>query len=151
MNTAIHLSDDELRLIQLFRALDSETERNELLEKLGRTLLDVRLPGRSVYEFMPQACGIAPDGAIADPSSAAHVIHVALEATGAPLTTLLGSSSRDDAAVVPLFAVAAQQAAQEQGATFDHDESDVRDYLEAWRWELIWAIRRRRRNGTNSR
>jgi len=150
MNTPIHLSDDELRLIQLFRALDSETERNELLETLGRTLLDARLPGRSVYEFMPQACGIEP-GSIADPLSAAHVIHAALEATGTPLTTLLGSSNRDDAAVVPQFTVAAQQAAQERGANFDHDESDVREYLEAWRWELIWAIRRRRRNGTNSR
>ncbi|MEP7314538.1 MAG: hypothetical protein ABI859_18285 [Pseudomonadota bacterium] len=144
MNTPIRLSDDELRLIQLFRALDSDVERHDLLERLGRTLLDARLPGRSVYDFMPQACGIEPSGSIGDPSSVAHVIHAALEATGTPATTLLGSSARDDADLVPQFAIAAQEAAQKQGGTFEHDESAVREYLEAWRWELVWAIRRQR-------
>jgi hypothetical protein len=60
------------------------------------------------------------------------------------VTTVLGSSARDDADVVPQFSIAAQQAARDQGGSFEHDESAVREYLEAWRWELVWAIRRHR-------
>lgn len=134
MKTPFRLSDDELRLIQLFRALDSEPQRGGLLERLARDLFATRYPGRSVYDFMPQACGIDPG----------TVIKSALEATGDPAAALLGTSARDDAQLIPQFAVAAAEAALDEGEDFDHDESALRGYLEAWRWELVWAIRRQK-------
>lgn len=143
MNPSV--TDDEQRLLSLFRSLASEHDRSHLLESLTTKLLDELLPDRSVYDFMPEAAGIEPKGDVHDASSIAHVVYCGITETGDPLETLMGSSARDESEAIPRFSYGADMAATTQGSFFNYRSDCAREYIHAWRWEIVSAIARKRR------
>lgn len=135
------LSDDEMRLIVLFRSLASEVERNETLHKLGVRLFGRHFPDTTVYDFMPEAAGIEPSSSRFDTWTLSYVLYCAIEETGCPLETLFGSSCWDEEQAIPRFIYGAQSAAAKHGGFFVHyDEDFAREYISEWRWELLDAI-----------
>lgn len=136
----VPISDDERRLVCLFRSLASEHERSDLLQSLMAGLLEKLLPDATVYDFMPSAAGIEPTGSIYDTSSIAHILYCGIEETGDPSAVLMGSSRWDEEEAIPRFAYGADQVATEQGSFFNYREEFAREYLQAWRWEIVDAI-----------
>ena len=135
----VPISDDERRLVFLFRSLASEHERSDLLESLTASLLEKLFPDATLYDFMPTAAGIEPTGSIYDTSSIAHILYCGIEETGDP-AVLMGSSHWDEEEAIPRFAYGADRVATEQGSFFNYREDFAREYLQAWRWEIVGAI-----------
>lgn len=141
----LSISDDERRLLSLFRSLSSEHDRSHLLQSLTSQLLEELFPDRSVYDFMPHAAGIEPKGNVDDTSSIAHIIYCGINATGDPSETLMGSSASDEGEAIASFAHGASNAATMQGSFFTYDSTFARDYIREWRWDIVTAIARKRR------
>ena len=139
------ISDDEFRLVSLYRALSSAHARSDLLRAMTSQLLEELLPGRSVYDFMPDAAGFEPRGDILTPGTSAHIIFCGAEATGDPDAVLTGASDWDSTEAVPRFAAGASAEATEQGSWFKFNEAFAREYIEAWRQEIVCALIDKRR------
>jgi hypothetical protein len=146
----MNASDDEVRLISLFRALPSPHSRGEVLQSIASQLLEELLPDSTVYDFMPDAAGFEPRGDIYTPGTSAHIIFCAAEATGDPAAVLLGPSDCDATEAVPRFAAGASAEALEQGSWFRFDEAFAREYIAAWRMEIVRALVEKRRNARSS-
>lgn len=142
MNSKSDLSDDEERLLTLFRALPSCHERSEVLQRITGDLMERFLPNYSVYDFMPDAAGIKPTGSRSDPSSMRYLIYNGIQETGEPTETLLGTADHDEGYHVSLFAYGASQIGLDQGCCFNFDEEFARKYIWVWRWEIVWAIKK---------
>ena len=133
----MELSDDEERLVRLFRCAEPN-ERSEILADLASLLCDRYLPESLP---MPAACGIEPKGwdSANDPESVAYVVAQGIDAAGGQ-EMLFHSSDGDEEHAVPSFAAAAQGAALEQGSFFDFDTTFAREYLREWRFAVVSAI-----------
>ena len=79
------LSDDECRLLRFFRLL-SPIERFEAMGQIGETAMERCIPDRTIYDVMPDAAGVEPEGVeyIHDTYSICHVIYSGIEETGFP-------------------------------------------------------------------
>lgn len=137
------LNDDERRLLRLFRCLSSN-KQSDILSDVGSQAMKDCLPDKSIYELMPAASGIKPEGIeyINDTGSIAHVIYCGIQETGDPEHCLLGSSVSDEEETIPRFVRGAQKAALEQNSFFNYDEDFAREYLNAWRREIVSACKR---------
>jgi hypothetical protein len=107
------------------------------------------IPDRTVYELMPAAAGVKPEGAdyINEPYTVCHVIYSGIQETGDPTECLVGASDRDEAETIPRFVAGADQAATHQGSFFNYDEDFARKYIKAWRWEIVSACEKDRKLG----
>jgi hypothetical protein len=149
VSVATHRDDhvsctDERWLLRLYRALPTDVEREEVLQRIGCALMERYLPGTTIYDLMPIAVGFEPRGSIHDESSAAHIIYCGAEEMVDPRYILLGVSCRDEEAV-SRFARGARNAAMKQGRYFNFDEAFAREYLLSWREEIVEAIERQSR------
>jgi hypothetical protein len=134
------ISDDEWRLLRFFRCL-SPHERSEALKQIGHTAMQRCTPNRSIYDLMPAAAGIEPEGVqhIFEPHSVCHVIWSGMQETGDPDAYLLGTSDWDEDETIPRFVYGADRAATDQGSYFNYDEDFARKYIDAWRFQIVLA------------
>jgi hypothetical protein len=131
-------SDDERRLLVLFRSLESDHERSEILEEIAEGLMKLHFPDASTADFMPKADGLVPDGEIGEPWSSRNNVWEAIEAAGDSRTYLLGSSAWDREHVVPLFLARALRQIDEGFSWYRiPDEAFLGDYLTTWRWSIV--------------
>lgn len=137
------MTDDERRLLSLFRSIPTSAGRGDLLSELCRTLLEHYYPGKTVYDFMPDAAGIEPRGSIHDPHSMAYIICSAAQELGDPDYVLTGSDAFDAEEAIPRFAYGSAKAASEQGNLATWGIEFAATYIRGWRWELVQAIRER--------
>ncbi len=134
------LSDDEWRLLHFFRCLSAE-KQSSVLSDVGAQAIEECIPDKSIYELMPEAAGVRPEGIdyINDKHSIVYVIHCGIEETGDPEHYLLGSSVWDEEETIPRFVRGAEKAALEQNSFFNYDENFAREYINAWRCEVVLA------------
>jgi hypothetical protein len=111
-----HMTDDEWRLVRFFRCL-SPQERSQLLIEAGSRAIERWLPERTLYDLMPAAAGIEPEGAeyIDQTNAISYVIYSGIEETGDPSSCLLGNSDWDEEEGLPRFVAGADKAAARTG------------------------------------
>ncbi len=143
------LSEDEWRLIHFFRCLSPEKQADILFD-VGSQAMEECLPDKSIYELMPDAAGISPEGIeyIYETNSVSHVIYCGIQETGEPRESLLNSSFWDEEETIPRFVFGAEKAALEQGSFFNYDEEFAQDYINAWRREIVLACKRSKEQKT---
>ena len=141
------LTDDESRLLGFFRCL-SEGKQSDILLRAGSHAMEECLPEKSIYELMPNAAGVEPEGIEFqdDRYSVRHVIYCGILETGDPEHYLIGSSAWDEEEAVPRFVFGAEEAALDQGSFFKYDEEFASKYLKAWRLEILFACVRAKKN-----
>lgn len=134
------LNNDEWRLLRFFRCLSPE-KQSEILFDVGSQAIEECIPDKSIYELMPCAAGVEPEGIeyLHETNSVAHVIYCGIQETGEPEHYLLGLSDWDEAETILRFVEGAEKAALEQGSFFNYDEVFARQYLAAWRNEIVSA------------
>lgn len=134
------LNNDEWRLLHFFRCLSPERQ-SSVLSDVGSQAIEECLPDKSIYELMPDAAGVSPEGInyIDDTYSVSHVIYCGIQETGEPHESLLGSSYFDEEETIPRFVFGAEKAALEQGSFFNYDEDFARKYINSWRREIVRA------------
>jgi hypothetical protein len=134
------LSEDEWRLVHFFRCLSLQKQSDVLLD-VGSQAFEECIPDKSLYELMPHAAGVEPEGIkyIDDEYSICHVIYCGIEETGDPKHYLIGASYWDEEQTIPRFVAGAEQAALEQGSFFNYDKEFAREYINAWRREIVFA------------
>lgn len=134
------LNDDEWRLLHFFRCLSPEKQSNILLE-VGSQAMEECIPDKSIYELMPDAAGVEPEGInyIDDIYSICHVIYCGILETGEPSAYLLGTSYYDEEEAIPRFVFGAGKAVLEQNSWFNYDEDFAREYINEWRREIVLA------------
>lgn len=134
------LSEDEWRLLHFFRCLSPE-KQSSVLSDVGSQAMEECIPDKSIYELMPDAAGVEPEGInyIDDTYSVCHVIYCGIQETGEPHESLLNSSFWDEEETIPRFVFGAGKAALEQNSWFNYDEEFAREYINAWRREIVLA------------
>lgn len=135
------MTDDELRLLSLFRSIPTTAGRSDFLSELCRNLLEHYYPDKTIYDFMPDDAGIEPRGSIHDPYSMAYIVYSAAQELGDPDDVLTGSDAFDTEEAIPRFAYGAEKAASEQGNLATWGGKFAATYIREWRWELVRAIR----------
>jgi hypothetical protein len=147
----VRITDDEARLLRLFRCLSS-AERSDVMQDVGHRAMKERLPDKSIYALMPEAAGMEPEGEeyMYEVSSVSYVIYSGMEETGGPSEYLLGASDWDEEEAIPRFVYGAGKAALEQGRFFNYDAEFAREYLRAWRWEIVWACEKGKRKADDA-
>jgi hypothetical protein len=135
------MTDDERRLLSLFRSIPTTTGRSGLLSELCMSLLEHYHPGKTIYDFMPDDAGIEPGGSIHDPYSMAYIVYSAAQELGDPDDVLTGSDAFDTEEAIPRFAYGAEKAASEQGNLAMWDIKFSARYISGWRWEIVRSIR----------
>ncbi len=117
------------------------SEQSDVFLNVGSQAMKNCLPDKSIYELMPDAGGVELEGIeyIDDIYSICHVIYCGILETGDPEHYLLGLSNWDDEEAIPRFVAGAKNAALEQGSWFDYNEDFAREYIHAWRQEIVLA------------
>jgi hypothetical protein len=136
----VSISDDEARLLALYRALHTNHERDELLRNLTNQRFFQHFPEGTVYDHMPCAGGVEPSGHVHDRYSLSHILYSGIEETGEPSETLFGTSTWDKDYAIPRFAAGATAAASYQGSLYNYGVDFAEEYIPAWRWEIVGAI-----------
>lgn len=137
------VNDDELRLLRFFRCLSHE-KQSDILRDVGSQALIECIPDKSIYDLMPDAAGVEPEGTeyLHNEYSVCHIIYCGIQETGEPKETLLGSSYWDEEEAIPRFTSGAKNMAIEQGSFFNYDKDFAREYIKAWRNEIVFACLR---------
>jgi hypothetical protein len=146
----VSISDDEARLLALYRSLPTDHERDELLRELTSQLFCAYFPDGTVYDHMPYAGGVEPRGHVHDRYSLSHILYCGIEETGEPYETLFGTSTWDKAYAIPRFAAGATAAASYQGSLYNYGVDFAEEYIPAWRWEIVGAIQAASRAATKN-
>lgn len=134
-------TDDEKRLMALFRALESDGERSVLLEEIASKLLARHFPDKDVSDFMPSMDGLSPSGDLWDRGSSRNAVWMALDAVGDPRECLLGSSAFDEVEAVPRFLAGAERDIAQGVHWYRTPDADfLAEYLDQWRWTIVDAL-----------
>lgn len=145
------LTSDEWRLLNFFRCLSPEGQSKFLFD-VGSQAMEECIPDKSIYELMPTAAGVSPEGIdyIEDTYSIAHIIYSGIQETGEPFEILLGSSDFDEEEVIPRFTNGAEAAALEQRSVFNYSKEFARKYVNAWRVEIVNACLMAKKEGNKN-
>lgn len=136
----VEISEDELRLLRLFRCLPP-TKQSDVLVDVASKAIEECFPGKGIYDFMPDADGVRPikKEDFHSEYSISHIIYCGIQETGDPEAYLLGSSHWDEEEAIPRFAEGAGKAALEQGSSSNYDKAFAREYIKDWRNEIVFA------------
>lgn len=136
----VEISEDELRLVRFFSCLPPEKQSDVLVDVASKAIEEC-FPGKSIYDFMPDADGFRPikKEDFHNEYSISHIIYCGAQETGDPETYLLGSPCWDEEEAIPRFAEGAAKAALEQGSFSDYDKAFAREYIKDWRNEILFA------------
>jgi hypothetical protein len=106
------------------------------------------LPNQNPYNFMPELVGEVgqEESILENTSSQSYLIYHAMETSGDSHDDLLGTSDYDEEGMIACFAIEAQEIATQQGSLFDYNEDFAREYIRAWRWEIVYACMRANRD-----